>query len=341
MTKVNVTPVANVECPVCGTKLSIVEINNQTSSTKNDKAMKADAKLEALRKAGVNVDNLFSMKSVNGKEILARMNDGNLTIVPEDDPIFQAIVSNGTVPNPRLFRRWVMSQVFHMLSYKGYRGEHGFVAALQMKGYKYQWKMVLEEFRVQIKLADKDPENFTARNRWFNRETVAKMCQDYISKLVKHISQLKVRHCKGVPYIKIRQTNVFTSDLNVKVFKHLQGAAKNVANASSPMNLLHSAINFYNLAEQWLMAYDLPMSQVFKDAYKGAGAYFTMKNLILFHGATFKNGCVKLSQQKSLNLLEEKAVEYADEGWRLFGLMKKLIKDSNIDIEKKMAEWRN
>lgn len=41
-------------------------------------------------------------------------------------------------------------------------------------------------------------------------------------------------------------------------------------------------------------------------------------------------------------MLENKAHEYAtsQEGWRLFGVMKKLIADSGINIGKKMEEWR-
>lgn len=327
-------------CPVCGTEIVVIEFDEQKPAIKNRKEIKAEAKIEALRKAGVNVDNLFSMKGINGQEIIARMNDGELSIVPEDDPIFSAIFAGGAVPNSRLFRRWVMAQVFHMLSYHGYYGESGFVAALQRKGYKYQWKMVLEELRVQVKLAENDVENFIARNRWFNREVVAKMCDDYILKLRNHVSKLTIRHCKGIPYVKLKRTNVFSSDLNAKVYKPLTEAAIQVANATTPWKLFQAASQFFYLADKWWMVYDTPMSQVFKDAYKGAGAYYTMKNLILFHKATFKNGCVKLSQQKSLRLLEDKATEYSDEGWRLFGLMKKLISDSNINIERKMAEWR-
>lgn len=86
--------------------------------------------------------------------------------------------------------------------------------------------------------------------------------------------------------------------------------------------------------------WSIAISPVFKDAYKGAGAYFTMKNLILFHKASFKNGCIKLGQKKSMAMLENKANEYKNEGWRLFGVMKKLIEDNNIDIVKKMREWK-
>lgn len=336
-----ITSAINVNCPKCGTNITIAEISEGTTTRKTHKQMKAEAKLEALRNAGVNVDNLFSMKGVNGQETIARLVDGQLSIVPDDDPIFALIIDGGTVYNPQLARRWVMAQTFHMMVYRGCYGHEGFVAALQAKGYKYQWKMVLHELHVQTKLAADDAENFAARNRWFDAATVYAMCSDYLKLLRKYVEGLRERHCKGVPYVKVGRTNVFTSDLNSKLYSPLDNLARQIRYAKTADELYLATRRFVWLINKWWMPkYGTPMSAAFKDAYKGVGAYYTMKNLILYHGAAFKNGCVKMSQPKSLQLLEEKAAAYEGEGWRLFGVMKKLINDSNIDIKKKMAEWR-
>lgn len=318
-------------------------VSQKTPTNQTPAQMKAEAKIEALRKAGVNVDNLFSMKGAAGQETIARLENGKLTIVPDDDPIFAAIIKRGTVPNRRLFRRWVMAQMFHMLTYKAYYGHgKGFIDALEAKGYKYQWKMVLEEMRVQAKLAKSDPENFVLRNRWFNAERIVVMCDDYVKELINYVGQLRERHCKGVPYVKLSGMNIFKADLATKVYGELNKAIVAIRYAKNPDALYYAVQRFYNLAKHFRMVGNIPMSQAFKDAYKGAGAYFTMKNLILFHGASFKNGCIKLGQKKSLAHLEAKAEEYGatKEGWRLFGVMKKLIADAGINIEQKMAEWR-
>lgn len=84
------------------------------------------------------------------------------------------------------------------------------------------------------------------------------------------------------------------------------------------------------------------MSQAFKDAYKGAGGYFTMRNLIMFHGCVMSDtfGCA-LSKSDSLEKLEKMAEQYKDsKGWCMFGAMKELIAKNNINIYEKMAEWR-
>jgi hypothetical protein len=76
-------------------------------------------------------------------------------------------------------------------------------------------------------------------------------------------------------------------------------------------------------------------------SYKGAGAFFTMQNMIRFHGCRIKlDSNVFIDKEGSYNYLKSKAVEYKLEGWRMIGLLRKFLKDNNVDIAKKMSEWR-
>lgn len=351
-----------IVCPNCGTEFAIPETTHfafglvvgqdsnlgtiypevaeqkQTNNVKpsNKRIMNAEAKLEALKAAGVNVDNLFSMKGGNGQETIARLVNGSLEIVEDNDPIFRSILNSGTVNNPQLFRRWVMSQVFHMLA------TGNFIQALTNKGYQYQWKMVVDELEAQAKMYERgDMENFTMRNLYFNQERVHQMAKDYISLLQERISKLPQKRCKGVFYIRLSGKNIFKSDVPSKVFQPLNNAAFNIYKAKTPIELCYATKHFANLAKKTWMEWGTPMSAAFKDSYKGAGAYFTMRNLILFHGAKFRSGNGRFSsQQQSLDRIEKQAEEYKNEGWKLFGVMKQLIKDSNINIKQKIAEWR-
>lgn len=65
-----------------------------------------------------------------------------------------------------------------------------------------------------------------------------------------------------------------------------------------------------------------------------------MRNLIMFHGARFKNGGRKLSDTKSLEKLDKLALEYSNEGWRMLGVLKQLIKDNGISVQGKIDEWK-
>lgn len=329
---------------VVGQQTSSSTTNTTSNNHSISKRMKASEKLAALAAAGVDVSNLFSMAGLTGKETIARIENGTLVAVPDDDPVFAAIMNNGHIPNNRLFRRWVMAQVFHMMTYKSDKyGPNGFTAALNAKGFKYSWKMIVDEFRIQSKLEKKDPENFVERNRWFNKLIALEMCDYYILELNKHIVYLKrerVKYCKGVPYIRLRGRNVFFSDVNSKVFRPLLKTYVSIKKANNATTLYHGVEKFFHEIQRYWYDFSIPVSPAFKDAYKGAGAYFTMKNLILFHKASFKNGCIKLGEKKSMAMLESKAEEYKTEGWRLFGVLKKLIDDNNIDIVKKMREWK-
>ena len=302
----------------------------------NPRNMKAEAKIEALRAAGVNVDNLFSMKGADGKETIARLSDGHLEMLQDNDPIFAAILNGDTVPNSQLFRRWVMAQVFHMLATGNFTG------ALQKKGYAYQWKMMLDEMEAQSKMWLRgDFENFAQRNRYFNKERIVAIAADYIDRLNDHIRSLPRKLCKRTPYIRLKGRNIFTEDIVTKVIQPLELIKFRMGNANEPVELYKQLVNFFKLVKKTWIAYDIPMAAPFKDSYKGAGAYFTMRNMILFHGAKFRDDNGRfLSQKQSLSVLESKAEEYKTEGWRLFGVMKKLIEDNKIDIVKKIREWQ-
>lgn len=343
----------NVKCPKCGANLEVKTANINVIlptipvldsiavkfpiSTK--KQNEAEAKIKALRQAGVDVSNLFAIRATTGAIEVGRMNNGVMDVVSDDDPIFVAIRQSQTIPDRRLFRRWVMSQVFHMLTQKDYRTGQpiGFTAALRRKGYKYQWDMVVEELRVQSKLYDNDPENFIERNRWFNKAVVVSMAEDYITQVKKIVSTIRVRKCKGVPYVRLDGADIFVADLQSKVYTPLDKALKTIKNART-ITALHKATgNFAKMVKDTYCRFQMDQSKAFKDAYKGAGAFFTLKNLILFHDCVFP----QMDQEASMAYLNYLVNSKDFEGYKLFGVLKEFLTSNNIDIEAKQREWHN
>ena len=73
-------------------------------------------------------------------------------------------------------------------------------------------------------------------------------------------------------------------------------------------------------------------SEAWKNAYKGAGAYFTMKNLILFHNCNvhLDTGEV-LDRDASFKYLTDLNNNPLTTGHDLFAVMMKLINDNNFD----------
>lgn len=272
--------------------------------------------------------------------------DGDTPVpVTPDDPVLRAIFEAGTVPNRDLFRRWVMAQVFQGLMYKGYHGE-GFVNWVHGHGYKYQWTMTEEELRVQAKLEKKDLENFQKRNRWFNLHVVDAMCSDYMKKLKNVINEKTVHKCKGIPYICIGGGNVFVSDIQGKILRPLILVHNRIKHSRNAADLYK---NFCEFRRNMIgLHWDTPQCTKWLDAYKGAGAYYTLENMIRFHDCFIKSEVIGsrpkyrfLDKSSSLDYLESKADEYRNEGWKLFGLLRKFLQDNNVNIKAKQEEWAN
>ena len=78
--------------------------------------------------------------------------------------------------------------------------------------------------------------------------------------------------------------------------------------------------------------------KAFEDAFTGYGCFFTMQNMIRFHGCNIK-GCTDALQSEAK--LNEWARANADSAWWLWGALKSLIEHNNFDLRAKQNEWRN
>ncbi len=338
-----------VVCPECGAEFDVLAQHEHKE--KNVTVLGMDSGLgtvylpvskrgEALKAAGVDTGKYFSIQLPTGGEQMMKMEGGKAVPVSSDDPIVKAILGNGTVPNRSLFRRWVMSQVFHGLAYKRWRGQTGFSEWLKNHGYVYQWEMLVEELHVQARLhRNGDRENFLARNRWFNRELAVAMAGDYIEQLRKDANGRPKHKCKGVPYVTVDHVHYFVSDIEKKLITPLWGYVRSIETAKTPQELENAVRSFWKAAP--VKDWSYRQFAEWKDAFKGMGAYATMQNLLRFHGCAFPRGNDFYKRGADpLTMLDSAASVYAGgEGWRLFGLMKQMIEENGIDIEAKMKEW--
>lgn len=327
---------------ITGENLNVVINTPDTKRTLS----KAEQRIAALRARGIDVSCYFPL----GTDQVVKIQDGAAVPVSMDDDTERRLVNGGYINHYTLFRRWVMAQMFRILRHMEQTGD-SFNATVQARGYDYQWRMLDRELLAQAKMSRHgDKFNFSARNRWFHAETAAFMADDYVRQLRAHVDSRLLwrtdRHgvcrpkhtCKGIHYVRLGSRDIFVSDLEAKVYRPLRRQADAIADATTP-DALHAAVLGY-----LRMIKPLPHPSTFKqaaafiDAYKGSGAYFTMRNLILFHGARFSG---RPSESQSLSLLEDKAREYGyQEGWRLLGVMKQLIASSGISVQDKLASLR-
>lgn len=300
-------------------------------------------RMNKLNAMGINTGKYFTVDLDNGGKIhLIIDENGDCKQVKENDAILENIIADGYVRNTKLHRRFVCAQMFQMLNFASRSGQFkGYNDCLRiMYTYDYTLKMMLEEVRVLSKLETRDKETFLEREHFFDRQTVAAVLEDYLEELKKYVGTLPTKKCKGVPYKKVKGTNIFVADFDKKLYFPVKSYASQIRCAKDYNKV-------YNVLKEFMrnmvkLPYNTKKSKVWIDAYKGAGAFYTMKNLLMFHGCFVEadNG-VKLYGINAVKFIESKLDEYKGEYYRMFALMKKVIADNHINTKTHIAEVCN
>ena len=304
-------------------------------------------RMEKLNNAGIDTSKYFNVSLPNGLKpgatiALVINENGEPMIVNanKNDVIAEQIISDGYVRNTKLHRRFVMAQMFHMLNYSNRFGESGYHACLNnMYGYDYTFKMMLEEVRVLSKLETRDRESFEERNHFFTKGVVIAVMEDYLKKLEEYVDKLPNRNCKGVPYKRVKGVNIFNADLEKKIYSPVRSKIYDMYRAKNYNEIYKMLGKFMN--NMIKLPYQTAKSKAWIDAYKGEGAYYTCKNLIMFHNCRLFENYKQYTTEDSMIILKKKLDLYRGEGWRMFACMKKLINDNNFDFYTKMSEIYN
>ena len=310
-------------------------------------------RMNKLNEMGINTGKYFTVNLPDGlaknSTITLSINENgeysvvNANVAASNDPILNEIIADGYVRNTKLHRRFVMAQMFHMLNYVSYDGrDKGYNDCLRrMYGYDYTLKMMLEEVRVLSKLEVRDKETFEERAHFFDRNTVAAVLTDYEAELKKYVDKLPIHKCKGVPYKKVKGTNIFVADFDKKLYFPVRSYASQVKCAKDYSKIYKVLSEFMRTMIK--LPYNTPKSKAWIDAYKGEGAFYTLKNLVMFHdcGVITEPYSVVVRGADAVAYLGQKLNEYKGEGWRMFALMKKVIADNGFDFNKRMEEIYN
>jgi hypothetical protein len=191
-------------------------------------------------------------------------------------------------------------------------------------------------------------------NRWYNKQLAEKMLFDYMRQVNEMLCQMKVRRCRGCKYITLRGAErilrgyksssygyLYCSEIELLLDK-LRDLGNKILTART-LTQLYVAVKrfheYYVPLDQSRKAYGYnpfypTQCKEWVDAYKGYGAYFSMKNLIMFHECVFQG----LNKKSSLDQLD--AIAQDEKGYYLLGALKDMLRYNNFDIEAKQNEWR-
>ena len=170
--------------------------------------------------------------------------------------------------------------------------------------------------------------------------------------LKKYIEKLPKHSCKGVPYKRLngRYGDVFDADLQKKVYAPMEAQIRNMEKAKNYTELYRELSKFMRLMIK--LPYNTPKSKAWIDAFKGAGAYYTLKNLTMYHGCKIVDEqYVSWNQPRKVttytagaeatNFVKSKLNAYNGEGWRYLAMLRKCIADNNFSFENRMKEIYN
>lgn len=281
----------------------------------------------ALNNKGIDTSKFFTLVA---NEDIPKGTKINIGVDATYEPIAKQIQEDGYVANTRLHRRWVAAQYLRMLNHKN--GWHGYLNTCY--GYEYQFDMMTEEVRVLAKLATRDREVYNERATFFDFKTIHKVVQDYVADVKKHLNGLPRKNCKGKPYVHVPKFgNCFVDELDSKIITPIQTMADictgcwNYADMYSLLCALKKVMI--------KLPYNTRKSKAWVNAFQAAGAYYTLKNLIMFHGVTLRVGDFDVRGEKAMYILRALLGRY--KGYQFNAMLKATIESNNFDLKKALT----
>lgn len=260
--------------------------------------MRNNTRMEKMNAAGIDTNKFFD---VNIQRIPVGSNvqimidgkpydiNGNTTNIVNDD-VVKDIHEKSWISNARLFRRWIMAQTLRMMyepfyNYRTNELEVGWNAYFNAHyDYNYQFSMLQKELRTLSIIEYKDREAFKERINFFNKEVVIATCRHYMKKLHSFIYHQPMKKWHGNYYYVIKKPyNAYVRACNVHtmIFQPLEAIIHSMEMAMNYTELYHYFVKF--CCDMVRLDPDTPKCSVWKDAFKGAGAYYTLKNGVMFH----------------------------------------------------------
>lgn len=258
----------------------------------------------------------------------------------ENDQIAKEILDGGYIFNSRTDGRWVCAQTFKMLDGKAFNYktgiyEYGWDACLRLNyPYMYQFTMMEDELCRLAKMEQKDDPEFKKLSRFFTKEVVYETCRHYIKQLKKFIKAQPVRHCKGVPYVKLQKYgNVYHHDLNSRVYGRLNFCLLKIERCTNYAELEIALKSFVNQMAK--LPTNTPKCSAWKDAFKGKGGYLTLMNIVKFHNCVVQNYETKemLNKYESVDYIESLLDKYDGAYWKFHELLKATIDLNNFSLK--------
>lgn len=259
---------AEVRCPNCGT--SFVVGNGGNAVTELSGGIHYLVPETIRNENGKMNDRMKAFKDagIDITKLQSLMQtDANIKEIFSDpnDKVLEEIGKGGFIRNPELFRRFICAQTFRLL-----KDNYGWTHAVRnMYDIKYVFNQSKRELCLLIKLQKKCPNDI--RFQFFTLE------------------DLRTIFAELFDYNKYRH---YSNDTEIKLMKN------RILNSDSYEDLL-SVVNRYYWRFDWNCSFK---PKAWLNCFKGAGAYYTLQNIIRTHGLVLPE-CKDMSE--SLKVVDD------------------------------------
>lgn len=295
--------------------------------------------------------------ATNTLDALKALANGNSEVLKMVTHIVEKIENSGYLDVDGIVRRWIPSQCLAM-----FYSPLGFFESLRRHGYDYSWKVLTDELKRQAKLLNaKDSAGFADRSRWYNKSVASVMARDYYDQLKYYIDSLPIHSHRGRNYKKIscwvnNGKGIHTDEMR-NFLVQVEAAALRIGTSNTHKELCDSVTAFDTMRKRIKFS-PKRYCNAFFNVYKAAGAYYTMKDLIMFENCRMQvlpNGSTDrpdwrrqtrsfVEMEESLAALERKATEIVAkgviyDGYMMLGLLEDFLEYNNFNFETTKAKW--
>ena len=296
--------------------------NGFNNNTRNNTPRHASRR-DTLANAGINSDQYLSMRIdkefiPDGAEIVIQVRDketGEVHYVPfnqamddcfgKNSQFYKQEMSDGHIFNPYIHRRWLPAQFRRNIREAGYNGIYDYVKRC------YNWNYVVRFLKQECwKLAmlqRRDPEAFRERSVFFKLDDMRVILGEYVLVIKNMLSEAERNLERNNSYCarNNQQTHIYIYGMGMVKKEHIRPIRYRYDRFLDAVNRAYSYADLSRLLNDFEFdkaERNIPSTERFAHCFIESGAFYTLKQMIMFEGLSLGGRNVK----EDLDLLKER-----------------------------------
>lgn len=269
-------------------------------------------------------------------------------LVKEEDEIEQSIMEDGDINSKFLWRRWIMSQVLrHYKTADGKENFHNYF--VKEKSPYYVFDTCINEARALCNMSGIER---AERELFFNMDVFRRVINEYfklfndevetgLAKLDRINREIVYRKGFNAPLEKL--VVVGKQQFTKGEIDRMKEQACDITHRAEKCADYREMANLLKTVRAYPQFKDSRKPKAWIDAFKGAGAFYTLDNLFRWHGCFIR--CEEndniYTGDKALKYLRDKTKSMLhSEYYKLYAIMKRVVDENGFDFGERMKELR-